>query len=390
MRQRAFERHLVDEDAARDRHLDYYLDTLEERYRLFGTTSSEPLNRFVALDLDNLQTVHRWALESNRLDDDLRLYRPLHFFVNWHEANAPVEWARETLETSGIDACERRWDALLVADGSHWDVRTEPMIDTAERLYSFAARADGDAPHREAAFLAAVWLDSLGGNRKRAAQMWELVDLRDPNTRFLYWFIGPFARAISSDDVADTARQMLDEGLAWARSIGSLNFEAGLLQTKGEFEIIFGDPQLGYEIALRAERLAAAVGMSFAEAEAVRGQAIAALLGASTTESASEQFKRILQTASTRHIGSRAIFALNAAAHLLARRGEYEAAALAAHHVDESYPLPLEDINRVPKRFFEDASHRVEQGLGLFEIVQIAVAALDRIIANDQEAMANN
>ncbi len=61
----------------RDRHLEHYLQRLEDAYTILGASSSDPMQALIDSDLDNLGAVHNWALQCGRIDDDLRLYRPL-------------------------------------------------------------------------------------------------------------------------------------------------------------------------------------------------------------------------------------------------------------------------------------------------------------------------
>ena len=55
---------LDDPTAARDRHLDHFLDTLEDAYHTLGTTSSDPIVAILRHEVDNLRAVHEWALET--------------------------------------------------------------------------------------------------------------------------------------------------------------------------------------------------------------------------------------------------------------------------------------------------------------------------------------
>ncbi len=385
VRQRARPRLVVDEASLRHRHLDHYLDTLEAAYLALGSSSSDPIIQLVQQDLDNLGAAHSWALASGRLEDDLRLYRPLTPLVLWHEVLPPRQWALEILAFPEVRRLKGFPDAVTAAAIGHFDGPADR--DFAEEIRTLYERAESMDPAdrgRSLQLLGAVWMDSLAGDRVRAAKVWETVDLDDPHAHFLYWFIGCFARSLPSADVAATARKDLSAGIHWARSVNAENFEAALVGTMAELEVVFGDPQLGYETALRAESMAARIDMRFAAAEALRFQALAALHGAVTEKPASVLFREILVTALRRRSGARAVFALNGVAFLFARLGHDDAAALASHIVDRTYEIRLPDLDRISADTRRSAALRAESGLDVFDIVEESIRTLDRIIESEQ------
>ena len=96
-------------------------ETAERAYDHLGTSGSGPYMALVD-DLTDLAMVHRWALESGRIEDDLRLYRPL--ASAWMDLGQEVyDWALETVELpeargkDGWGAVWQCWAAGYVASG---------------------------------------------------------------------------------------------------------------------------------------------------------------------------------------------------------------------------------------------------------------------------------
>ena len=355
-------------DQLRHRHLEYYLNRLEEGYRLLGTTSSEPLTSLVLDDLANLEAVHNWALASGRIDDDLRLYKPLIPYKNWHEQFAVVTWATETLARPGVKQRDDLHYVSLGADRGHLDGEVRDPEPSASRLYRVADRATSDE-QQQLLLLGAVWMDSLGGDRERARTRWPDIDLNDPHACFLYYFIGAFAYAQDALDAAGAAREHLEPGIAWARSVGARNFESALIVTLAEFEAVWGDPDAALRLALESEHLADEARISFARAEAIRVQAIAALRGAHTDQPAASLLVGIIRSALHKGSGARMSFALDVAAHLLAETGNTETAALTKAGIPpQMYELPFPHLGTIPDHVFEAARDRIDtEHLTMFE-----------------------
>jgi hypothetical protein len=185
--------------------------------------------------MENLGAVHRWALETGRIADDLRLYRPLGNSLIRVE-NRPSAWADETLRaTNAMDV--PGWPAALrmafVGHLTHLNI---------ERMLELAQVLDGIAESDPAVDIAQNMRASLAGfvhgDWDVAAEHYRKADCGDTNMRFSSCYYGsmclPFsAETLPDPDTATEAMVMLEGGLTWARLIGARDFEAMILQMMG-------------------------------------------------------------------------------------------------------------------------------------------------------------
>jgi len=181
----------------------------------------------------------------------------------------------------------------------------------------------------------------------------------------------------SQSNFGPAARAELGEAISWARSIGARNFEAGFVENSAQSEVLFGDPQAAYELATKAEALAADVHMSFIEAQAVLHQARAGILGASTASHPAEYLRKILRSAHESGSAVRAVYALNTAARLLADEEVLEIAALAesVNRMHAAMEVRLDEETR------EAASARIrDEGLDVLDVIGLVLPALDRLL----------
>lgn len=373
--------HLVDDLATlRDIHLEHYLERLEEAYVELASTGDEPLSTLVEHDLANLGAVHRWALDRGRVDDDLRLYRPLLPYIFWHEVYTPCGWATETSRAHGRSLSTRDRTLLTIAQARphrEGNIDVEPAV-----LYEAADSATDQAAH-QLLLLTAVWADTLLGNAERAQARWEQVDRSDAHTNFLYWYIGVYAR-VHADDIAAAARNDLEAGIRWATAVGARNFEAALRQRRAEFECLYGDPQLGSDLARSAETLARRAGMTFAAGEATLSRAIAGFRGARTNRTPAMLLREVLVSALTTECGSLARIGIGYAAPVLLSHGEQEAAALAHAHRAEKLMATnaqTEDTRALVAIDGDPPAGAAE--MALFEVTGAVIGALDRVLAHE-------
>jgi len=214
----------------RDRHLDYYLGSLGAAYELFGSSNSGPLSELISNELHNLAALHEWALECGRIDDDMRLYRPLNM-AHLFDRPEPFLWARDTVQLPAA------------VNSSHRDLFI-------------------DALH--AAWYSALFLQLDFG-----------LALTDPYVRYIADSVGSSVRLVEAnrkdiDDASaiDAAGESIEKSLVWARSIGAASFVAGLLEQQAQVELAAGRIGQARELAAQAEHQAAALGMGHVQAQA--------------------------------------------------------------------------------------------------------------------------
>jgi predicted ATPase/DNA-binding SARP family transcriptional activator len=367
---------LADPSAARDRHLDHYLDTLEDAYRTLGTTSSDPIVAILQHDIDNLRAVHQWALATSRIDDDLRLYRPLMLSV-WHDVFEPGDWALETLSVPMIESYARWREAMASAFQSAGNRSGQAMDDRAEALYS-RVEAAGVGPGDDLLQWMRAWITgSYRNDWREALALYDSNESEDPSVLFDRSLICPLGRAIVARGDVEIGLREYAAGVDWARSIGATTLEAGILSEIAHLHQLFGDPQPAVEVADRCIALAGANGMRHTTDLAMLYRAKAVRRGASSLVAPADDVRHVLDGAVRSGSGARLIYSLNEAAHLLAAAGRFEAAALAGVGSKPVNHWRHNGLDHIPDEAWTSARERVDaERLELSDIGALTLAVL--------------
>jgi predicted ATPase len=342
IRQHAAARLWQNPDATRNRHLEHYLRRLEDAHDALATTSSAPMQSLVDFEMDNLGAVHGWALRSGRIDDDLRLYRPL-MLTDEQDVFEPGKWALRTLETPGIERHERWREALAKAFQTSVFQSFWTVDDESSSLRDRLERA-GPGPGTDLIETELAWIE---GTRERrfadSAARWDAIASDDPFTIYLRYMIGSFARAAGSPDRLAVARSEFGRGIEWARSIGAVGFEAALRAQAAHIELACGgDPQASYDQACEAAALAEQ--LHRVEWTAVICRTNAVFAGASATHDPLTDVVDTIRSSIRSGNEVRLASALNAAVELLADAGRDDAAALAGIGGEPADRRPLRRI----------------------------------------------
>jgi predicted ATPase/DNA-binding SARP family transcriptional activator len=379
VRQHAAANLLDEPEAARDRHLEHYLDALEAAYLQLGTTSSDPIVDILRHDIDNLRAVHEWALESGRIDDDLRLYRPLMISV-WHDAHEPGDWAFETLAEPAIESHERWREALACAFQTAAHRSGQALDQRAEGLYRQVEQAGPGAGDDLLQTMRAWITGSYMYDWPTAVALYDSNETDDVTSLFIRSFIGPLGRTILAGGDSGTGLGEFERGLEWARSIGALSFEAAILSEVAHLHQLFGDPQTAVEVADASVELSAANDMRHVEAQAALYRAQSIRQGATSTFSSSDEIRRVLESAVRAGNGARTIYSLNPAAQLLADAGRLDAAALAGIGSKPVNKWWHNRLDRIPDGAWQRARDRVEtEHLELFDIGALTLTELAQL-----------
>ena len=364
----------------KDRHLEYYLERLEEAYAILASKSSEPMQALIELDMDNLGAVHAWALRSGRVDDDLRLYRPL-MLADAHEVFEPGEWARRTLATPGIEEHERWREALAKAFQtstfkSFWTLNAE-SIELLNRLRNAGPGVGSDLVEAQLA-----WIECTREQRhSEGVDRWDAIETDDPFTIYLRYLISPPSHAVSTKD-RDAARAEFRRGIDWARSIGARSFESAFLAQAAFMEQLFGNPQAAYDLAEKAIALTAHTHMKHLEAGAILCRVNAVLAGVSSPHEPLADALHTLRSAMRSGAEVRLVMALVTAARLLELAGRVDAAALAAIGAESvsnmmgrrvgPQRIPAEAVERArDRRAVEDLTVSDIAARSIIELVEI-------------------
>ncbi len=365
--------HLLDDpDPVRDRHLDHYLGRLEAAYATLATESCMPLVRLIDLDMGNLGAVHRWALASGRIDDDLRLYRPL-LCSFLQDRLEPFRWAMETVHLDGIDAHDG-WGVVLVAGLTYQTVIRGDLAEQA-RLAERVPDVSSDDAGIDLVLLAQAGAEGdrnlTPPDAEAGRALYERADRGDVFVRFLrYFYASTFrvqaARAGGGDVLAASRSALaeLDEGLGWSARIGARNFEAAILELSGQY-LLEVDPQQAFGVAREAEALARSLGLAYNADMASLHQVKAAWLGVDIGEPLELRLAEVLDSAVRSQQSDRVTMALPAAGLILAEAGRHEAAALCGRQPPHGHPraeLDLEDTPGVR------AAREQAESLDVFEI----------------------
>ena len=338
-----------DPTSTRHRHLVYFLDKLEHAYAILDTNSCLPFLDVVDHDFADLAAVHDWALQSGRIADDLRMYRPLTFaWTHGHEE--PYVWALETAQIPGLEthdnwgAC---WGMALYAmvERRHFD--RSVLIEFLHRHKSISS----DDPSTD---LADLWFASFEGGQLRldwddALARFERAQPLDPSASFLFSYWGALtvwgAAAATGNrpvqEAIDEGVEILHRGLGWAAATGARNIEAALLQQLGFFLELVGDFEAGAKIAREAELMAAALGMAGTVNFASLNQVEAAMRGVEIVGNPRSRLVRLLETCVEHDSGNVVLrYVCGPTARALADIHDYETAALCLLQSATSSPLP--------------------------------------------------
>ena len=160
----------------------------------FGTTSCDPISTLIDNDLDNLDAVHEWALESGRIDDDLRLYRPFFALIFVHELTAPGRWAEETMKVDGI---EHRPGFGALLDSARQAALSR--FDDESYAHLVGLEMPGEDPTRDVAEAGVAYFALIQGEWDRGTHLFESADTGDPNTRFFAYYFGSLIPRFASE-----------------------------------------------------------------------------------------------------------------------------------------------------------------------------------------------
>jgi predicted ATPase/DNA-binding SARP family transcriptional activator len=370
------ERHLwSDPDYTRDTHLDHFLGKLEVAYQTLGESSCMPMVNIYRHDMENLGAVHRWALETGRIADDLRLYRPLGNSLIRVE-NRPSAWADETLRaTNAMDV--PGWPAALrmafVGHLTHLNI---------ERMLELAQFLDGIAESDPAVDIAQNMRASLAGfvhgDWDVAAEHYRKADCGDTNMRFSSCYYGsmclPFsAETLPDPDAATEAMVMLEGGLTWARLIGARDFEAMILQMTGGVMRGADRFEEAMQYTLEAQPLAEEVDVTQGAEHCGLTIAQAQLMGVEAPGSVDDRIATLLEDGVRGLEGPFLSYALPLTTRILIASGQPYLAAL-CRTVPEVGPfdtLPPLGLDEIP----EDVGRLAEQDAERLSIYDISVRA---------------
>ena len=345
-----------DPDVTRNRHLEYFLQRLEAAFDLLSTTSSAPMQALIEFDMDNLAAVHSWAVHSGRLDDDLRLYRPL-MLTDEQDVFGPGKWAQRTLDVPDIERHERWREALAKAFQTSVFQSFWTMNDESTGLYERLQRA-GPGPGADMIETQLAWIE---GTRERrfadSVARWDAIESDDPFTIYLRYMIGSYARAAGAPNRSRTAHAGFVRGVEWARSIGATGFEAALRAQAAHIDLACGgDPQAAHDLACEAASLAAQI--PIVEWTAIVCRANAVLSGASSIHDPVIDVLDTLRSAVRSGNEIRLASGLNIALVLLARADRMDAAALAGIGGEPADRRPLRSV---PQNAVARARQEVER-----------------------------
>jgi predicted ATPase/class 3 adenylate cyclase len=336
-----------DPTSTKHRHLDYFLDKLEDAYMTLGTSSCLPYLDVIDHDFVDLAAVHEWALQSGRIADDLRLYRP--FTFAWEHGHLePYAWAMETAQISGVETYDN-W-------GACWGMALSALVERGQVgrsvLIEFLHRHESISSDDPSTDLADLWFASFEGCNLQldwadALARIESAPPHDPSASFLFYYWGALtmwgAAAVTGNrpvqEAIDESVEMLHSGLGWAASIGARNIEAALLQQMGVFFEYVGDFEAGAKIAREAELMAAALGMDGTANFASLNQVEAAMHGVEIVGDPSARLVRLLESCVEHDSGAVVLpYVCRTTASVLADIHDYETAALCL--LQASSPLP--------------------------------------------------
>lgn len=380
VREYATQRLWRDPDRTRDCHLEHYLDRLEDAHRALAMTSCDPILTLLDADLDNLNAVHDWALQSGRIDDDLRLYRPL-MIADAHEYFEVGEWALETLEIDTVKSHDRWRDALAKGfQTATFHTADDYPSDLFESLRAAGAGSRSDLIEGQIAWIECAH-DRL---HAEGVARWDAIETDDPFVIYLRFLTSSISRGVLDGDRRTIARAEFERGLAWARSIGARNLEAAIATQLALAELIFGgDVQEAHDLADHAAGLTAAVRMHHLHWMAVGYRVHAAVLGADSPHDVLADAVSVLRSALSSSVGARLPTALNGAAAILHRAGDNAAAAVAIAGNQELYfgrrfatqLIPQEDLEAARARLAGDQPSP-------WDVATETLTALERLLAD--------
>ncbi len=390
VRQRATETLLEDPAPVRDAHLEHYLERLEAAHETLGTTSCDPIMNLMSHDLDNFRAVHDWALESDRIDDDLRLYRPLQLSY-WHSEHEPQGWAAETMRVPRI---ERHPGWGIAWASAIQDASNRADLADVQWLYGrFEDISPDDPGARMATGMRAVMAAFLDGDWDSVAALsatTDAVNSEDTYIRFGWYMVGctlPVLRANTGglevpEEIADATISAIDEGIAWTISIGARNLEAALVQMMANQLTRVGRLDQALEAARRGEHMSAKLNMTMYEDMCSFHQVVLSMLGVDIGEPPVPRLVRMLESSSNGSNGTVLQYALKPAARFLAADGQHHLAALCALQPVSSYRdllprLALDDIT--PDTWAAAAAEN--ERLTVFDIAKRATESLRELVS---------
>jgi predicted ATPase/class 3 adenylate cyclase len=345
------EQHLwADPSRTRNRHLEHFLDRVEQAYGALGTHDCRPYLR-LATDMPDLAECHRWALESERIDDDLRLYPVL--VSSWIDIGQDAyDWATETASIEGVED-HFGWGAAWMCYLSGAVLNTAHPDRIVAALDRFAT-ISADDPTYELALRGHANGNGVftGRNWSLALSVYDQPAPHDTMARFNHFFFGGMgyaaapesATGISPQDALERSIERFYEGLDWAAAVGATNFEAAFLQGIGNVLVRAGRLDEGVQSAQKAEELSDSLGMTTNRNLALYHQVVAALLGARIERDPYELLLRALEsTIDAGHAPTAAYLAKPAARHL-AQLGHHDTAALCMLQPDVGFPDILPEL----------------------------------------------
>ena len=375
-----------DPDATKHCHLDYFLDKLERTYDTLGTNSCLPYLEVLTHDMADLSAVHDWALESGRIDDDLRLYRP--FVMAWvHGCSDPYHWAAETAALPGIKDHDN-WGAAWTnaVSGMIGSVEPDVLVEFLGRHRSISADdpsadiADLCLAITEGIFTQTDWDDSLARFARASST--------DTSALFQRYFFGATVTAMAAewtghrpiDEAVDESIEIFDQGLGWAARIGARNIEAALLQGMASILTRSGRLATGARVAREAELMSLALGMTSNANLASYHQVAAAIQGVDIHGDPRTRLIRILESSVERDPHAPTVaYTCQVTARVLAAAGDYENAALCMFQPDVGFPdyHPRLDLDKIPDDTWTWAESESSK-LTIFDVGRRALGALQR------------
>ncbi len=364
----------------RDAHLEHFLTRLESAYADLGSHDCRP---YLALadDIPDLAACHRWALDSGRVSDDLRLYHPL--VSAWMDIGQEVyDWAEETMQLTGIEHLDG-WGAAWMCQGSAQIAYGSSVMDTLAKF----SQISSDDPSYEAAERGRANMIGVftGLDWHGAIQIYDGPAPNDTVARLQHYFFGgttfavapPEVTGLTPTEAVDKAVDRFYEGLGWAAAIGAVNYEASLHQIAANILVRNRRLAEGVEEARMAEELAESLDMAVTRDLSRYHHIIAALLGHEVDR---DPFDLLVETlASTLVTGHRGVasYLVKVAPRYFASAGEFDMAALCMLQPDVGFPdiLPDFGITSIPEDAWNSAT---EQALSV-DTLDVASRALNEL-----------
>lgn len=383
IRHHAHERTAIDPArvvADRDQHLGHYLDRTASAFARFTTTSDQDITTLIDHDLDNLAEAHAWALQSERWEDDVRLYRPL-LVCQLFDLVVPFRWASETI--AAIDRTASPTDDRLVPllFAAWYDALAIRLdISAATKLLARLDAQRATSDDKDLCDLASALHTLLVlHDHDRARGRLNTISTGDPYVTYARRSVGAsipvhLARRTgqpASINHALTAVAELRDAADWATAIGARSLATGLQEHIAQHLAGVGSPDEALQIAAEAEANARDLGMTFVESQASYQQVRIAVLQGFHDDATATRMAEVLESGVRSFSGARLRWQLGAAAELLAQRG---------HESVATRCLVYAGFADVPLRHAADLGDSTDAPeTGASTIFQVAAEAAERL-----------